>query len=620
MAPADSPAAGQPESSRLRPVQRFWHTASGFWQGDTRARAWALTLGLVAVVLSQIALNYRLNFWTRDVFNAVEQKDAAALWQQAYLLLPLAALSVALAVAAVYGRMTTQRSWRGWLVSHLIGRWVSHGRYYQLNLIKGDHQVPEGRITDDARNATDAPVDFAVGLFHSVIGAVTFIGILWFVGGDLELTLAGSQFHIPGYLVLAAIGYSIVITTAMVLFASRFAVVSEATNQAEAELRYALTHVRENGESIALLGSEDEEQSGLRSALAKVMETWRLYLRQHMRSTVVSNSNYLIAPALPIFLCMPKFLAGEMSLGEVTQAAAAFVQVQSAFNWLVENYPRFSDWKASVRRVASLLASLDHLMALEKPGGPGTISRSEQDGAALRLRDLTVRLDDGTVVINDADVVIARSERVMLVGESGTGKSTLVRAIAGLWPWGSGEVSIQKNARLFLMPQRPYMPLGSLRRVATYPLHASDVDDTVLHDLMQATGISHLIERLDTEAPWDQVLSGGEKQRVAFVRLFLQRPDIVIMDEATSALDPASQSALMGHLADRLPDAAVISISHRPELEAFHDRRLTFEHRPGGSRLVSDVELESPPGKRRLRLRERLGAMGRSAQKRPPAQ
>lgn len=258
-----------------------------------------------------------------------------------------------------------------------------------------------------------------------------------------------------------------------------------------------------------------------------------------------------------------------------------------------------------MRRVGSLMTSLDHLLALEQPGVMGAIIRSEQEGTMLRLRNLTVTLDDGTVVINDADVAIGKREKVLLVGESGTGKSTLVRAIAGLWPWGGGEIVIQKGAKLFFMPQRPYVPLGSLRRAATYPLSADQVNDATLRELMQATGIGYLNERLDDNEPWDQVLSGGEKQRLAFVRLFLHQPDIVIMDEATSSLDPTSQDELMNMAIERLAEAAILSISHRPELEAFHDRRLSFEHRPGGSRLVSDVVLMPVP-RQRAPLRSRI--------------
>ncbi len=595
--------------SRRALVLRFWKMASGFWRGPSRVKAWTLTVGLVAISLSQIAVQYRLNYWTRDIFNAVGEKDAGALVHQAWVLLPLIVLVVSLAVGAVFGRMTMQRNWRAWLVHQLVGRWVAHGHYYQLNLLKGDHQVPEGRITDDARTATDAPVDFAVGLFQSVVSGITFIGVLWFVGGALTLEIGSSVLRVPGYLVVFAVVYSILITLCMMYIARRFALVSESINQAEAEFRYGLTHVRENGESIALLGGESEERVGLLMAFKTVVERWRLYCHQHMRATVVSNTNYIIAPAIPIFLCMPKYLSGDMTLGDVTQAAAAFVQVQSAFNWLVDNYPRFADWMASARRVESLVAAIDQLEALEEPGGIGTIRHSQKEGIALRLLDLTVALDDGTVVISETDVLIRPSERVLIVGESGTGKSTLVRAIAGLWPWGSGEIATMKDACMFLMPQQPYMPLGSLRRAMTCPMPAGSVTDTELRNLMATTGLGHLVPRLDTLEPWHQVLSGGEKQRIAFVRLFLSQPDIVIMDEATSALDPDSQTLMMSLLADRLPDVAVISISHRPELAVFHDRQLRFEHRPGGSQLVSDITL--PPSKRRLgNLRSRLGRLG----------
>ncbi len=305
-----------------------------------------------------------------------------------------------------------------------------------------------------------------------------------------------------------------------------------------------------------------------------MIERWRLYTRQHMRSAAILNINVVVAPAIPIFLCMPKYLEGSMSLGSVTQAAAAFVQVQIAFNWFADHFPRLSEWTASARRVASLESSLDHLEALDDPDTVGTITRSEHADGAIRLRDLTVALDDGTVVIKEADVSIGSRERVMVVGESGSGKSTLVRAISGLWPWGSGEISLRKGARLFFMPQRPYIPLGTLRRAASYPLPAEDVKQEELEELMQATGIGHLIPQLDIDQLWDQSLSGGERQRLAFVRLFLHKPDIVIMDEATSALDVASQDCVMKLVLERLPESAIVSISHRPELEAFHDRKL----------------------------------------------
>jgi putative ATP-binding cassette transporter len=276
------------------------------------------------------------------------------------------------------------------------------------------------------------------------------------------------------------------------------------------------------------------------------------------------------------------------------QAAAAFIQVQYAFNWIVDNYPRLAEWAASARRASNLLVALEGLDRLEETQ-IGAIKRGEGEGAAIRLRDVSVALSDGTVVVDDADVTVQFGEKVLVAGESGTGKSTLVRAIAGLWPWGEGEITLQPGAKLFLMPQKPYIPLGTLRRATTYPRAAEDFDDKEIGAAMEAVGLGHLTEKLDDEeAAWDRTLSGGEQQRLAFARLFLHKPDIVVMDEATSALDPESQAMLMEKVADELPRTAIISVGHRPELEAFHERKVHLVRREGGARLVPG-EVVAPP-------------------------
>jgi putative ATP-binding cassette transporter len=576
-------------------IRRFWASARGYWSGDTRQTAWLLTIGLVALILIQIALQYRMNIWSRDIFNSLEKKDGDAVSTQALIFVPLVVTTVALAIVAVYGRMTLQRKWREWLTNHLVGKWLANGRYYQLDLVTGDHQNPEGRIGEDARNATDAPIDFVVGILSAVISAVTFVGVLWLVGGNLTLGTPEAPIVIPGFLVIAAVIYAIITSTAVIMVANRFVAVSERTNQTEAEFRYALTRVRENGESIALLGGEKEERAGLKLSLAAVILEWRNLCHQHMRYTLVSNAHWLIAPVVTLVLCAPKYVSGEMTLGGVMQAAAAFVQVQSAFNWLLDNYPRLAGWVASARRVGSLLTSIDYLDRSGMPGAAHAITRVEKEGPAFQIQNLSVELDDGTVVVKDADVLIQPGERVLLVGESGTGKTTLTRAIAGLWPWGHGNISIPHGAKMVLMPQRPYIPLGTLRRAATYPLAPSEAADATVRELMTTVGLGYLVDHLDEESPWNRILSGGECQRLAFVRLMLHQPDIVVMDEATSALDPASQEHLMTLLAERLPNTALVSIAHRPELEAFHHRKLVFERRPGGARLVGDSVLLPPP-------------------------
>ena len=311
-----------------------------------------------------------------------------------------------------------------------------------------------------------------------------------------------------------------------------------------------------------------------------------------MRTMFVSHGNYIVASVIPIILCAPKYLAGTMTLGQVMQATAAFIQVQYAFNWIVDNYPRLAEFTASARRVANLIVSLDHLDQSDLTA----IKRTEiAEGAAIRLKDVSVELTDGTVVIDDADVVLQLGEKLLLAGDSGSGKSTLVRAIAGLWPWGEGEIALRPGAKLFMMPQRPYIPLGTLRRAASYPQAADSIDDAELKKALKTVGLEHVIERIDEEdVAWDQVLSGGEKQRLAFARLLLEKPDIVVMDEATSALDTASQGKLMEMIGQELPQIAVISVGHRAELEAFHDRKLNLVRRKGGARLVAG-DITAPP-------------------------
>jgi putative ATP-binding cassette transporter len=315
-----------------------------------------------------------------------------------------------------------------------------------------------------------------------------------------------------------------------------------------------------------------------------------------MRTTVVSQVSNQVAPVIPVLLCAPKFISGDMSLGEVMQAASAFITVQSAFSWLVDNYPRFADWTASARRVGSLLVALDALEHADEEG-VGYIRRTGTQESALRLRNLSITLDNGTEVLKEAEVTIGPGEKVLVVGESGTGKSSLVRAIAGLWPWGGGEIQYHDHLSFFLLPQRSYLPIGNLRRAVSYPSAPDTFDDATLVDALNAVGLESFVDRLEEDAPWDQILSGGEKQRLAFARLLVQKPDVVVLDEATSALDPASQDHLMHLLAERLPNATLISVAHRPELEAFHDRKLIIEAREGGAKLARDLKL-APRGRR----------------------
>jgi putative ATP-binding cassette transporter len=580
-------------STRQYLLARFWEAALGFWRKGGGRTAWLLTLTVITIALVGLGVQYRLNVWHRAMFDALDKRDGSGALSQSMIFFPLILASVGVGVAATYAKMTLQRRWRDWLNAHVLDQWLTSGRYYQLNLVPGDHSNPEYRVAEDLRLSVDAPVEFAIGVFSAVLSAITFIGVLWFIGGELTIAVGSTTLHIPGFLVIAAFLYAVLASGSMVLIARGFVVVAEHKNQAEAEYRYALTRLRENGESIAMLGGENEERAGLDVAFTTVRQRWCELMVQYIRTTIVSQTSSGLAPIIPILLCAPKYVGGTMTLGEVMQAASAFVIVQTAFNWLVENYPRLADWTASARRLASLLVSLDHLERADREETTGRIARQQAEDGTLRLRNLSVTLNDGSAVVNEADIEIAPGEKVLVVGESGTGKSTLVRAIAGLWPWGGGEILLNLEG-LFLMPQQPYVPLGTLRRAVTYPLSPETVDEAVVRQTVEAVGLGHFLDRLDEEdTRWEHIFSGGEKQRLAFARALLHRPNMIVMDEATAALDPVSQERLMQLVLERLPEATVVSVGHRAELEAFHTRKLVLEYHPEGARLVGDEPLQT---------------------------
>ncbi|WP_107340442.1 ABC transporter ATP-binding protein/permease [Agrobacterium pusense] len=591
--PAEGLTPEEAEKARKKYLlKRFWISARGFWSRRGDGLAWPFSIGLLVMIGINVAFQYGVNVWNRGIFDAIEKRDASTVYFLASIFPPLVLGSVLIVTSQVYVRMRIQRRWRSWLTKVLVSRWIANGRYYQLNLIDGDHQNPEARLSEDMRIATEAPVDFVAGVIAAFVSASTFIVVLWTIGGALTLPIGGVWITIPGFLVVAAVIYALITSSSIAWIGRNFVKVSEVKNQLEAEFRYTLTRVRENGESIALLGGEEEERSDLDSRFRNVRHQWKRMAQQYMRTTVVSHGSMLIAPVVPVLLCAPKFLDGSMSLGQVMQAASAFTIVQSAFGWLVDNYPRLADWNACARRVASLMMSLDGLERAEQSDTLGRIVRGETEGETmLSLKDVSVSLGDGTAVVKETDVEIGPGERVLVAGESGSGKSTLVRAIAGLWPWGGGSVSFRAGSRLFMLPQRPYIPSGTLRRAVCYPQAAESWTADEIGAALDKVGLGHLKDKVEEEAPWDQTLSGGEKQRLTFARLLLNDPDIIVMDEATAALDEKSQDRMMQTVIDELPDATIISVAHRAELEAFHSRKITLERREGGAKLVSDIHL-----------------------------
>ncbi len=340
---------------------RYARSAWGFWRGKTGWIAWSLFVFLIALIVFQLFIQYRINFWNRDFFNALSKRDVAQVWKEAWLFLPLFLCSVMIAVLTVWAKMKAQRTWRKWLSQHMINRWVEDDHYLHLTNLKNHPRNAEYRIAEDARVATDLPFELLLGLISSVLTALTFIGVLWQVGGSLNVTMFGVSLTIPGYLVLVALGYSALLTTATVLFARNLTLAVEHKNSSEAEFRSAASKLRSHSEGENKPYDKKGEINAVNTTLDRVIEAWRLLCLQLMRTTFVSTANSILAPVIGLLFCTPKYLADGLTIGQVVQAAAAFVTVQNSFNWLLNNYPSIADWLSSSNRVALLLFGLDRL-------------------------------------------------------------------------------------------------------------------------------------------------------------------------------------------------------------------------------------------------------------------
>ena len=344
-------------------LSRFWSSASGFWRGKPAAWGWSLTIGLLAMAVAQLAVQYRLNYWNRDFFNALERRDSSGLWDQAVIFVPLGCLTVGLKVASVWGRMTMQRKWRQWLTTNILDAWLSREHYRRLESVAGEYKNAEYRISYDARTATDAPIDLALGFVTAVFTALVFIDVLWSVGGSFRVVIGQIDMTVPGYLVVGVGIYSLAFTGVMMAIGRRLPAVIQIQSQGEAEFLAAANQIRGSGTRA---GTPAGEIAKAWEALREVLESWRQLCWQLMGITLVTQTDLLFAPVFAWVLCAPKYLAGTMTLGELTQASAAFVIVQVAFNWLVDNYQRLSDWQSAVNRVATLLLALDEVALLER--------------------------------------------------------------------------------------------------------------------------------------------------------------------------------------------------------------------------------------------------------------
>ena len=561
-------------------IAEAWALTAPYWRSEERWRARLLLAVVIALNLSLVGMTVLLTYWQRAFYNTLESKDwdgfIALLftWHrtEAEGLLPgfvlVAALYILIAVYQLYLRQALQMRWRRWLTDIYLAQWLSDRAYYRMALTDPYTDNPDQRIADDTRLFVEDTLSLGIGLLNSIVTLGSFILVLWSLSGPV--TILGVE--IPGYMVWVALIYALLGTWLAHLIGRPLIALNFSQQRLEADFRYALVRLRENTEGIALYGGEADEKRGLTQRFSKLMVNWWEIMRATKRLTFFTAGYGQVASIFPIVVAAPAYFAGRLPLGGLIQTSSAFGQVQGALSWFVDNYGKLTEWRATVER----LTGFTQAVAKARATGEGPVTAQGQAGQ-LEIRDMTLSLPDGRVLLSDAALRVAAGEAVLINGPSGSGKSTLFRAMAGIWPFGDGKIGLPEGARILFLPQRPYLPLGTLKRAVCYPENEANFRDTDVIAALEQAGLGHLAQRLADSDSWGQSLSGGEQQRLSFARAFLQRPDWLFLDEATASLDPVAEQELYEKLKSALPSITIISIAHRPAVAQFHNRVLTVE-------------------------------------------
>jgi len=547
-----------------------WRIAAPYFRSEDKWAGFTLLGAVIALELASVGLDVLLNQWRNRFYNALQEKDWTGFTHETVFFIVLATISVVISVYQLYLNQWLQIRWRNWLTTRYLGEWLHGANHYRMQLRGDAADNPDQRISDDTKLFVERTLDVGLTLLNSIVTFFSFVLILWGLSNEAPFHLFGEAWMIPGYLVWAALIYSIFGTALTQWIGAPLVNLDFEQQRREADFRFNLVRVRENAEQIALLGGEPAERRRLLGRFGSVIANWYAIMSRTKRLTAFTQSYSQAAVIVPIILIAPAFFAGKILLGTLVQAAEAFGAVQRALSFVVQVYRTMAEWRAVVARLDGFemsVGSAEHLRT-----AAGSIRVTSTGGNAIDFDKLLVQLPNGAPQVTADSFTVRPHERMLVTGPSGAGKSTLFRAIAGIWPFGSGSVSIPANATLMMLPQKPYFPIGPLRAAIAYPSEADAYSEARISEVLGEVGLPQLAARLDEEDHWNRMLSLGEQQRLGLARALLHAPDFLFLDEATASVDETSEAKLYRLIEARLPDTTVVSIGHRSTLRAFHSR------------------------------------------------